>query len=58
VAHYPQDLGFGIDENTAMIVEGREFRVVGEGERAPIVEKRAKKNGHSKSSKQKGRTKG
>jgi cyanophycinase len=31
VAHYPQDLGFGIDENTAMIVEGKEFRVVGEG---------------------------
>lgn len=31
VAHYPQDIGFGVDENTAMIVEGREFRVVGEG---------------------------
>jgi cyanophycinase len=31
VAHYPQDLGFGVDENTAMIVEGKEFRVVGEG---------------------------
>jgi cyanophycinase len=100
VAHYPQDLGFGIDENTAMIVEGREFRVMGEGavtvvdagaitytnlpdisegdglalydvklhvlpeghrfdleKRAPILEKRStdKKNGHSKSSKQKGR---
>lgn len=101
VAHYPQDLGFGIDENTAMIVEGREFRVVGEGavtvvdasaitftnlpdisedeslalydvkihvlpeghrfdleKRVPVIEKRAKRNGHSKSSKQKGRTKG
>jgi cyanophycinase len=31
VAHYPQDLGFGVDENTAMIVEGKEFWVVGEG---------------------------
>ena len=31
VAHYPQDLGFGIDENTAMIVEGKELRVMGEG---------------------------
>ena len=31
VAHYPQDLGLGIDENTAMIVEGTEFRVIGEG---------------------------
>src|SRR5215211_2275770 len=31
VAHYPQDLGFGVDENTAMIVEGKEFRVAGEG---------------------------
>lgn len=101
VAHYPQDIGFGIDENTAMIVEGKEFRVVGEGavtvvdagaitftnlpdisedeslalydvklhvlpeghrfnleKREPVVEKRAKKNGHSKSSKQKGRNKG
>lgn len=101
VSHYPQDLGFGVDENTAMIVEGREFRVVGEGavtvvdagaitftnlpdigeneslalfdvklhvlpeghrfdleKRAPVVEKRTKRNGHSKSSKQKGRAKG
>lgn len=103
VAHYPQDLGFGIDENTAMIVEGQECRVVGEGavtvvdagsitftnlpdiaegeslalydvkihvlpeghrfdleERAPVLEKREdrKKNGHTKTSKQKGRTKG
>lgn len=103
VAHYPQDLGFGIDENTAMIVEGSECRVIGEGavtvvdagsitftnlpdiaegeslalydvklhvlpeghrfdleKRAPITEKREgrKKNGHTKASKQKGRTKG
>jgi cyanophycinase len=31
VAHYPQDIGLGIDENTAMIVEGSEFVVIGEG---------------------------
>jgi cyanophycinase len=31
VAHYPQDIGLGIDENTAMIVEGAEFEVIGEG---------------------------
>jgi cyanophycinase len=31
VAHYPQDIGLGVDENTAMVVEGREFRVIGEG---------------------------
>jgi cyanophycinase len=31
VAHYPQDIGLGIDENTAMIVEGTEFEVIGEG---------------------------
>ncbi|HEY0079683.1 MAG TPA: cyanophycinase [Pyrinomonadaceae bacterium] len=31
VAHYPQDLGLGIDENTAMIVQGDEFEVIGEG---------------------------
>src|SRR3712207_4708460 len=31
VAHYPQDLGIGIDENTAMIVEKNEVRVLGEG---------------------------
>lgn len=31
VAHYPQDIGLGIDENTAMIVEGSEFSVVGAG---------------------------
>ena len=31
VAHYPQDLGLGIDENTAMVVDGTEFTVAGEG---------------------------
>lgn len=31
VAHYPQELGFGIDENTAMIVDKSEFTVLGEG---------------------------
>ena len=31
VAHYPQDIGFGIDENTAMIVDKNKFRVIGEG---------------------------
>ena len=31
VAHYPQDLGFGIDENTAMIVNKNQFEVIGEG---------------------------
>lgn len=31
VAHYPQDIGLGVDENTALIVEGKEFRVIGEG---------------------------
>ncbi len=31
VAHYPQDLGLGIDENTALIVERTEFEVIGEG---------------------------
>jgi cyanophycinase len=30
VAHYPQDLGFGVDENTAMVVEDGSFRVIGE----------------------------
>jgi cyanophycinase len=101
VAHYPQELGFGVDENTAMIVEGKEFRVIGEGavtvvdagaitfsnlpdigedeslalydvklhvlpeghrfdleKREPIMEKPSKKNGNSKSSKQKGRARG
>lgn len=31
VAHYPQDLGLGIDERTAMIVNRNEFEVAGEG---------------------------
>jgi cyanophycinase len=31
VAHYPQDIGLGIDENTAMIVKDTEFEVIGEG---------------------------
>jgi cyanophycinase len=31
VAHYPQDIGIGIDENTAMIVKDTEFEVIGEG---------------------------
>jgi cyanophycinase len=31
VAHYPQDLGLGIDEDTAMIVENNEFTVIGKG---------------------------
>jgi cyanophycinase len=31
VAHFPQDIGFGIDENTAMIVHKDHFEVIGEG---------------------------
>lgn len=31
VAHYPQDLGLGIDENTAMIINKGKFEVIGEG---------------------------
>jgi cyanophycinase len=31
IAHYPQDLGIGIDERTAIFVRGNEFKVVGEG---------------------------
>jgi cyanophycinase len=31
VAHNPRLLGVGIDENTAIVVEGREFRVIGSG---------------------------
>lgn len=30
VAHYPQDIGFGIDENTALVVENNELKVIGE----------------------------
>lgn len=31
VAHLPQDIGFGIDENTAMIVNKDYFEAIGEG---------------------------
>jgi cyanophycinase len=31
LAHYPQDLGIGIDEKTAICFEGDEFKVLGEG---------------------------
>jgi cyanophycinase len=31
VAHYPQDLGLGIDRNTGMVVKNEEFEVIGEG---------------------------
>lgn len=31
VAHYPQDLGLGIDEDTALLVDKNEFEVIGEG---------------------------
>jgi cyanophycinase len=31
VAHYPQDLGLGIDEDTAMVITGNEFEVIGSG---------------------------
>ncbi len=31
VAHFPQDIGFGIDENTAMIINKDHFEVIGEG---------------------------
>ncbi len=31
VAHYPQDLGIGLDEKTAIIVNRNEFEVAGEG---------------------------
>jgi len=31
VAHYPQDLGIGIDENTAAVINATEMTVVGEG---------------------------
>lgn len=31
VAHYPQDLGLGIDENTAMIIKKGSLEVIGEG---------------------------
>lgn len=31
VAHYPQHLGVGIDEQTAIVVNGEQFKVVGKG---------------------------
>jgi cyanophycinase len=31
VAHYPQDIGLGIDEDTAILVEGDKFEVFGAG---------------------------
>ena len=31
IAHYPQALGVGIDERTAIVIRGGEFRVIGEG---------------------------
>jgi cyanophycinase len=31
VAHYPQDIGLGIDEDTAILIEGDKFEVFGEG---------------------------
>jgi cyanophycinase len=31
IAHCPQDIGFGIDENTAMIIVKNKFKVIGEG---------------------------
>jgi cyanophycinase len=31
IAHYPHDLGIGIDENTAIVVNGDIFEVIGEG---------------------------
>lgn len=31
IAHYPQDLGIGIDEQTAIVVRGNKFKVLGEG---------------------------
>jgi cyanophycin synthetase len=30
VAHYPQDLGLGVDENTALVVTDLQFEVIGE----------------------------
>jgi cyanophycinase len=31
VAHFPQDIGIGIDEDTAILLNGSEFRVLGSG---------------------------
>ncbi len=31
IAHYPQELGIGIDENTALIIKKKQLEVIGEG---------------------------
>lgn len=31
VAHYPQDIGFGVDEDTAMLIGKNQFEVIGNG---------------------------
>jgi cyanophycinase len=31
ISHYPQDIGIGLDEQTGIVVQGRNFRVVGKG---------------------------
>ncbi len=31
IAHQPQDIGFGIDENTAMVISKNKFKVIGAG---------------------------
>lgn len=31
IAHYPQDLGIGIDEMTAIVIRGSKFKVLGKG---------------------------
>lgn len=31
IAHYPQELGIGIDEDTALVVKGSKFSVIGSG---------------------------
>jgi len=31
VAHFPQDIGIGIDEDAAILIDGSEFRVIGSG---------------------------
>jgi cyanophycinase len=31
VAHFPQDLGLGVDENTALVITNHHFEVIGEG---------------------------
>jgi cyanophycinase len=36
IAHYPHDLGIGIDENTAIVVKDDKFEVIGEGAVAVI----------------------